>query len=477
MYDLKTAPSQSILRLTDMIRVLNPSEHHVLEDREITGFCTDSRNLKPGEVYVAIAGQRVDGHRFVENVQAADAGACLVSSWDHIADRNGCVLVSDTVAALGFLAACHRASLNTKVIGLTGSVGKTTTKEILTTLLASIYRTRKSEGNFNSTIGLPVQLLRLREGDQWMVAEMGMSTPGEIEKLTLMAKPDIGLWTSVEAVHLANFENIEGIAEAKAELVQNMAANKTLVYNMDDPLVSRFCGAFPGKKVGYALFDPDAEVRARIEPFPDWNGTHFDLWINDSSKLSLHLPMVGRFNVYNAIAACAAATVAGVPSSELKYSLKGIHALSGRSGLHEYSGDTLLVDDTYNANPHAVDQVLRSFATLAPGTWRWILLGDMLELGPDEEQIHAELGRQLAGYGFDRVTLVGPLSAHTHRALSDASPEGCHIEHFADAIQAAENLVLEVPDRARIWAKASRGIQLEQVTRVLCDHLNQNKGI
>jgi len=475
MYDFDNAPAHAIGKLTDIIRVLDPAEHTINEDREIGRFRWDSRHVKPGDIFIAIPGARVDGHDFVAQARASGAAACLVSRWDHLDDKQGCILVRDTGKALVYLAACHRRALPTQIIGITGSVGKTTTKEILATLLSAVFRTKKSAGNLNSTIGLPVQILELRDKDQWMVAEMGMSFPGEIAALAKMAKPDIALWTAVRAVHMANFENLDGIARAKAELVENLARDKTLVYNRDDAFVTRYCKDFRGKKLSYGIREPAARVRARIEPYPDWKGVNFDLWVGNEEKLELYLPLVGRYNVYNALAACAAAAAAGVPPAELKYSLKTVRTLRGRASLHDFEGNTVFVDDTYNASPTAVDQVLRSFATLSPKTWRWLLLGDMLELGPQERQIHADLGRRLATYGFDRITLVGPLMAEAHEQLQRQAPPRCQIEYFASVDQAVSLQVAAHP-HGRIWAKASRSIHLERVSEVIIEQLNRQKG-
>ncbi|MDJ0841429.1 MAG: UDP-N-acetylmuramoyl-tripeptide--D-alanyl-D-alanine ligase [Acidobacteriota bacterium] len=476
MYDFHKAPAHLIEKLTDMIRVLDPLEHHITRDLPVGNFCWDNRQVKPGDVFVAIPGARVDGHRFVGDALAAGAAACLVSHWDNVGDRRkGCILVENTERALGYLAASHRRAMNVKIVGITGSVGKTTTKEILATLLSGVFRTKKSEGNLNSTIGLPVQLLKLRQDDQWMVAEMGMSYPGEIAALTKMVKPDIGVWTAVQAVHLANFNSIEGIARAKAELVDNMDPDRTLVYNRDDPLVTRFSENYPGRKIGYAVHDPHAEFRARIEPYPDWKGTRFDLWA-DNNKIELFLPIVGRFNAYNALAACTAASAAGVPPAELKFSLKTVDAMDGRSSLHVFDGDVRVVDDTYNSNPHAVNQVLRSFAALSPRTWRWIILGDMLEMGPREIEYHRALGRDLAVQGFDRITLVGPLCEAAYAALKEANDPSVRIEHFGTVDDAVAELDLSIPPRARIWAKASRGIRLEKVSRLILDRLTPPRG-
>ncbi len=460
-----------IEKLTDVIRVLNPKEHFITVDAAVGRFRVDSRAIEPGDIFLAVKGARSDGHQYVDQVLKAGAGAALVSSLELVSDRSRCILVEDTLEALRLLAASHRRSLDTKIIGLTGSVGKTTTKEILAALLSAFMPTCKSEGNYNNTIGLPMEILRLTPKHQWMVAEMGMSTPGELRLLADLVDPEIVMFMAVRAVHLANFANLEGIAAAKAELVEGMRPEATLIYNADDPLVVRHCLRHPGPKIAYGVLSPKAQVRARIEPFPDWEGTRFTLNEEGGRGHEMNLPLVGKYNVFNALAACAAALAVGIPAHELRHAMHGVTGAKGRSCLHSLEA-TRLVDDTYNANPDAVYQVIRSFAPLASGHYRWILLGDMLELGPEEAQIHAELGRDLATSGFDRITLVGPLSANGYAELERARPEGVQFEHFFTTAEAIEKIAVNIPADARIWLKASRGIGLEHLAQHLLQCLS-----
>ncbi len=472
MYEPAHAPSRLIRRLSDIAAVLGPQPRFTRDDCEFRGFCVDSRKLNEGEVFVAIPGARQDGHRFAEEALRKGAAACLVSRLDCVSDPSACVLVENTVSALGYLAAAHRRALPVKIIALTGSVGKTTTKDILHAMLAIASKARKSEGNFNSEIGLPIQILKLRPGDEWMVAEMGMSTPGEIRNLMRIAKPDLGLFLSVQAVHLANFGNVEEIAKAKAELVEELGSDKSLVYNLDNHLVHKYSALHPGPKFTYSFFDPDADVRARVEPFPDWRGSHFELRSQDQKPMALYLAMTGRYNVRNALAACATALAAGFSLSEINYALKEIEPPGGRSNLAEFDNDIKMVDDTYNASPHAVKNVLRCFAPLSDKYYRWIVLGDMLETGRKEVELHRELGALIGGYGFDRVTLVGALSAHAYEVLRELNLPDCEIEHFANADEAVATIRKDAPPRSRIWCKASRGIQLEKVAQSLYAHLS-----
>ena len=475
MYDFRAAPAHKVAESDDLLGILKPKTHFLRDNGPIANFVTDNREVIEGSVFVAIKGARTDGHRFVDQAFASGARAALVSTLDGIEHKSGCIVTPDPVGALGYLAATHRRAMRTRIIGLTGSVGKTTTKDILHTILSTTFRTRKSEGNRNSTIGLPAQLLALEEADEWMIAEMGMSTPGEIAKLMDMARPNMGLWLAVQAVHLANFENLDGIARAKAEMVTHLEKDKVMVYNLDDPMVHRYSKEFEGTRITYGLVHPDAGVRARIDAFSGWEGTGFELMIGDQQRQKLWLPLVGRYNVANALAACTAAVAARFPVTELSYALRQVSAPEGRSNLHKFKGDIQLVDDTYNANPYAVQQVMRSFAPLSPTYYRWLILGDMLELGPEEAQIHHRIGQEIAGYGFDRVTLVGPLSRHTYDGVNAAQRGPEILEHFEDAHQATQNMNLDIKTPARIWCKASRGIRLEQVTQKLVNQWKHSR--
>lgn len=467
MIDYRKAPARAVRTLTDMVQVLNPMDHQIHADREIHGFTTDSRQVKEGFVFVAVPGERVDGHDYVQQAFESGAAACLVSSFDRLKDRDQCVLVENTVEALGFLAAAHRRAMPAKLVAITGSVGKTTTKEMITALFSSVFRTRKSRGNFNSTIGLPMEILNLTEEDEWMIAEMGMSYPGELTVLAAIADPDIALWTSVQAVHLANFDSIEDIARAKAELVQGLAPDSVLVYNADDPWVTRFSEPFPGKKVTYSLHRGNVDVMACVEPFPGWSGTHFVLDAGKLGHAKLFSPLVGRFNVFNAVAACTTALVGEVPVAEFSTALRRIAAAPHRSITIDCPEDGILVDDCYNANPYAVRSVLRSFSALAPAYKRWFILGDMLELGPMEKELHADIGREMAEYGFSRLTFIGPLCRNAYDVARALLPGDVEVEHFENVDQAVAELQAGSPANARIWVKASRGMRLEKLVEKL----------
>lgn len=474
--DLTTLPPRRISSVADVLAVLNPAQHNALAGLPITGFAVDSRMVQPGQVFVAIPGARQDGHNFIASALQAGASACLVQRRESLEQHPHCILTGNSVEALGALAAAHVKSLPARLVAITGSVGKTTTKEILHQLIATQTNARKTLGNFNSTIGLPIQLLAMQPSDEWMICEMGMSTPGEIAKLMKITQPAIALWTSVQAVHLAHFDSIEGIAAAKAEMVEHLSPESTLVFNGDDPLVVKHAGTFAGRKIRYSFQDGKAEVCARISSPGDWRGQPFEMRFDGQNWLRFHLPLPGRYNVHNAVAAAAVAFAMGIAPGELAQPFRRIQPEKSRSQLFQFARDILLVDDSYNANPHAFAQVLRAFAGLSENSYRWLICGDMLELGPREVFYHQELGREAASMGFDRISFVGGLSRFAYHAYLQQEEVSGSAEHFPDVSRALELLEREVPAHARIWIKASRGIHLERLAEKMIAKLDSLGG-
>ena len=459
--------------LKDLLELLSPGAHSVEDpDQVITGFEVDSRKITPGKVFVAAPGARLDGHDFLLQAIQNGASACLISKIPQGGELPpNCILVKDALVALGYLAAAHRRSLKVKVIAITGSVGKTTTKEMLFNILAPHFYAKKSEGNFNSTIGLPIQLLRLKKTDEIMVAEMGMSFPGEIRSLMRMAMPDIGIWTTVKNAHLVNFESLEDIARAKAEMVEELGNDKTLVFNADDPLVSKYAAGFSGRKISYGFMSPVADVTGQIAAFSDWRGTDFTVDYADGTQGRSHLPIPGKFNIHNALVCCAVAWFLGLKHAEFVASFRRELSVKGRSNLQTFSEDIQLVDDCYNSSPYAMAQVIRSFSSLAESTYRWIIVGDMLEQGRNEIGIHRVLGHELAHNSFDRVTFVGDLVRHAYEIFVKYTDNRVKVEHFANADVAEHVAQSEIPSNSRIWIKGSRSIGLERVAQAFMTHL------
>jgi UDP-N-acetylmuramoyl-tripeptide--D-alanyl-D-alanine ligase len=435
----------------------------------IEGAAIDSRAIRGGEVFFAFGGARTDGHRFVPDALARGAAAALVQEDIPVPPAGALIRVDDTFQALHDLARFVRARTPERLVGITGSAGKTTTKELLGAILASRFRTAWTPGNLNNLYGFPLSLLNVPDGTQWMVAEMGMSTPGELRQLSLLGRPDAAVLTVVRPVHLEFFGTIQAIAEAKSEILAGLDAGGFIVANADDPEVARIARRHGARVVWYGLRADAAdavEVRARdLAPEPDGAvGSRFTLEAGGRS-VEVRLPLHGLYNVENCLAAAAAAWALGLSLEEIAAAVRGVKPASMRGVVHRTSGGVLLIDDSYNSNPDAVDKALESAAALS-GERRVAVLGDMLELGPEGPRFHREAGERAARLGFSPVVGVGELS---RELVAGAEGAGAEAVWLPDAAAAAEWAAGEFRRGDVALVKGSRGIGLDKVVRRLSD--------
>jgi UDP-N-acetylmuramoyl-tripeptide--D-alanyl-D-alanine ligase len=387
------------------------------EGRAIEGVSTDSRSIRAGELFVAIAGESFDGHEYIEAAVERGAGAVLTARPDGGASVP-VIRVADTIEALGRFARGHRESFRGPVIAITGSNGKTTTKELCADMLeAGGARVRRTLGNLNNHIGLPLSVLRSEPGDDVLVVEMGMNHSGEIDLLASIAQPDVGAITQVAPAHLGSMGSIEAIALAKGELLDHIRPGGTAVLNADDARVMAQRKRFAGRAIRFG-FGEDAEFRAR-EIETTRAGTRFRLE-TPLGSCSVELAVPGQHVVQDALCAAAAASASGAlgtdPLQAIRRSLGAFRGVSGRTQLIPAPGDVLLLDDSYNANPHSVEAALHALIQLkgAESDRRAIaVLGDMLELGAGASELHSATGRLAARSGVDALLGVGELSAHT----------------------------------------------------------------
>ncbi|HTG34207.1 MAG TPA: UDP-N-acetylmuramoyl-tripeptide--D-alanyl-D-alanine ligase [Thermoanaerobaculia bacterium] len=436
-------------------------------DAMIEGAAIDSRAVRGGEVFFAFGGAHTDGHRFVPDALARGAAAAIVQEDLSPPPAGALIRVEDTFQALHDLARFARTRVPERLAGITGSAGKTTTKELLGAILASRFRTAWTPGNLNNLYGFPLSLLNVPDGTQWMVAEMGMSTPGELSQLSLLGRPDVAVFTVVRPVHLEFFGTLQAIAEAKAELLAGLDAGGFIVANADDPEVTRIARRHGARVVWYGLgSDVDAvvEVKARdLVPEPDGGvGSRFTLEAGGSS-VEIRLPLHGLYNVENCLAAAAAAWALGLSLDEIAAAVRGAKPASMRGVVHRAPGGFLLIDDSYNSNPDAVDKALASAAAL-PGERRVAVLGDMLELGPEGPRFHREAGERAARLGFSPVVAVGELSRELAAGARGAGGEAVWL---SDAAAAAEWAAGEIHGGDVVLVKGSRGVKLDQVVRRL----------
>jgi UDP-N-acetylmuramoyl-tripeptide--D-alanyl-D-alanine ligase len=437
----------------------------------LAGVSINSRTLARGELFVAIHGPRHDGHDFV--VAALDAGALAgVVAEGRLAGfaepyRSKLYAVPDTLDALQGLARAVRTRWGRRLAAVTGSAGKTTTKEILAALLAARFRVLKSEGNLNNEYGLPLQLLRLEETDDAAVVELGMSHAGELKRLAEIARPDVGVVTRVAPVHLEFFASVDEIALAKRELVEGLVGRESVaVLNADDSRVTRFAEVAPGRVVTFGISER-ADFRAEKIEDRGLQGTEFD-FVAGGSRTRLNLPLAGRHNISNALAALAAASVWGIGAAEAKEVFPKLEATGMRGRVLQYGAGFTVINDCYNSNPVALVAMVGLLAN-TPASGRHILAaGEMLELGPTSAELHREAGRAAASVGkLDWIIGVQGHADNFVRGAVDAGHPSARAKFFASSAEAGafiENL-LERGDVALV--KGSRGVKMERIVEAL----------
>jgi UDP-N-acetylmuramoyl-tripeptide--D-alanyl-D-alanine ligase len=430
-------------------------------DIETSSVVIDSREVKPDSVFFAIKGERLDGHQFVPQALQTARGAVVSEVPADVPTGKGIIKVSDTTEALQNLARSIREQLPFMLIAITGSAGKTTTKEMIATLVGTERRTFKSWGNFNNLIGCPLCIDNTPDGTDVVVSEMGMNHKGEIARLAGLTHPDIGVYTNIGPVHIEFFGTIDKIAEAKRELLENVKPEGAIVINVDNEYVMRISEKFPGRKVAYGI-DHEAEYRAVNVRERGLLGTAFTLEAERRS-IDLELALPGRHNLENLIAAIATARVAGISWEGIERGVREVKPAYHRGVIVPWRGATIY-DDTYNSNPYALGRALELLRQ-AEAKRRIAVIGDMLELGEQEElEYHRESGRQIPRE-IDVVIGVGRRA----QALLDGAREAgfTALHHFADAEAAGAFLVNFIREGDLVLVKASRGIGLDRIVTML----------
>jgi UDP-N-acetylmuramoyl-tripeptide--D-alanyl-D-alanine ligase len=432
-----------------------------------TGYSIDSRTLQSGECFIAIRGRNFDGHQFIS--EALSGGASLIvaqveakGAWSAEAPA---IFVEDTLIALQQLANHARRKWGKKVIAITGSIGKTTTKEIASIFLAARFRVFKSLGNFNNDYGLPLSLMRLQEWEEIAVLELGMSAPGEIARLSKIAEPDIGVVTNVKPVHLEFFKSIQGIAEAKRELIERLPGDGVAVLNSDDSRVRKFGRYFPGQVLTYGV-QAGATYRASEIRFAGLNGTEFRLDHKGRGYL-FSLPLIGIHNVYNCLPGIAVAHHLGLGFEVIDERMKQLKPPPGRGELLNFADGFQVLNDSYNSNPAALEAVIQ-FLKKVPDQKRKILVaGEMLELGPHSPEFHEHCGRSAARAKLDFILGI---QGQARSLVEAASKEGYPSDRtvfFENASAAGEWLSQRVSAGDFILVKGSRSVKTEQVIEIL----------
>lgn len=424
---------------------------------QFRGLATDSRRIKPGELFVALRGPNHDGHGFVAGALERGAAAAMVERFQSLALPQ--IRVADSIRALGRLAAAWRRGFRYPLIALTGSNGKTTVKEMLASILRQCGPVLATEGNLNNHIGVPLTLARLGPEYAYAVIEMGANHAGEIGYLSELTRPDVALITNAGPAHLEGFGSIDGVARAKGEIYHGLGGDGVAVVNADDD----YAGYWQSLNDGRRTVDFGLERPAQVKGEPA-SGDRFVLRLNGSVAGEVRIALPGKHNIRNALAAAAAAYAVGASAAAIVDGLAAVQPVGGRlRQLPGRCGSTLL-DDSYNANPASLVAGLEALAA-DPGE-DWLVLGDMAELGDEAAALHAAGGDQARALGVTRVFALGPLSVAACRAFGAGA---AHFDDHAGLISALLDAVQQAPAPPRILIKGSRSMKMEQVVAALAD--------
>ncbi len=426
------------------------------------GIVIDSRQIEPGYIFVATKGERVDGHQFIPDVFAKGAMAVICEVLPE-EDLGPCILVKDSFMALKQAAAFYRQQLNIRVVGITGSVGKTSTKEFVASVLSEKYKVHKTAGNYNNEVGLPLTIFGIQEDDQIAVLEMGINTFGEMHRLSEVAKPDICVMTNIGQCHLENLIDRDGILRAKSEIFDFMNPKGTVVVNGDDDKLATIHEVYGKAPVTFGMNKQNAIWADHIEN-RGLLGSCADIHMGDEVVHAI-IPLPGEHMIYNAMAAAAVALQFGMSKEEIAAGISHVEAVAGRSHLVE-AGDKVIIDDCYNANPVSMKAAIDLLAT-APGR-KVAILGDMFELGENEKAMHGEVGKYAAEKGIDLILCVGELSEAMYQ---EAAGNGGNAKYYEtrEALEEVLNEILQPGDT--VLVKASHSMAFENLVK--CIQVNQ----
>jgi UDP-N-acetylmuramoyl-tripeptide--D-alanyl-D-alanine ligase len=435
-------------------------------EKPATGYSIDTRTLAPGDLFFAIRGERYDAHDFVAAALERGARAAVVSRTKvtdllDLARTHTLLIVDDPLTALQTLATAVRRHWNKRVIGVTGSAGKTTTKEAVAEVLAARFTVLKSQGNLNNEFGMPLQLLKLQPQHEIAVIEMGMSHTGEIAALARIAHPDWGVITNVGSAHAQNFpDGVAGIARAKYELVQSLPASGVAILNCDDPYVGQFGRDFHGRSVYFGM-GPCADPKATNIEDLGAEGVRFQVTAGEE-QATVTLALLGRHNIWNALAAISAGIEAGIPLAECAAAAGRLRPPDKRGEVLRI-GEATVINDCYNSNPEALKSMVATLASM-PARRRILVAGEMLELGPDAVSLHRECGKVAAESGIDLVVGVRGNAQYIVEAAREA---GALSIFLPSPEKAGEWLKAELRPGDAALLKASRGVGLEKALHLL----------
>lgn len=436
--------------------------------RVLRSICTDSRGVEEGDCFVALKGERHDAHDFVAQALAAGAGGVVVSAvrpeWGsgEGGSSPAVILVPDTLYALGELARFHRRRFGVPVVGIGGSNGKTSTKEMLYAILSLGRRVLKNPGNLNNLIGVPLTLLELTEDHEAAVIEMGINVPGEMARLAEIVGPTVGLLTNIHPAHLEGLGSLDEVLAEKGKLLESLKDDDTAVINWDDTRLRSFSSRLGCRTIRFGTGPEPVEVRLLGSAVTEDGLTRFELGLG-SVSVPVRLSVLGMHQVQNAVAAAAVAHVLGESPESIARGLERHRPVSQRMEMHRLERGMVLIDDTYNANPRSMISAVRSVREAAPAARLIAVLGDMRELGPRSRDMHREVGWELGRLGVDRLITLGEQSEAIGIGAVEAGLASSSYTHVATHEEAVREVLNSASEGVWIVVKGSRGMTMEKV--------------
>jgi len=447
----------------DCLDAVNGKLLHGSETAVFRGVSINSRTIKQGELFVCIKGENFDGHDFIEDAISKGAAGIILSDTKSLSDNMNedspfVIQSSSTLKALQDLASYQRSLFPFRVVAVTGTNGKSTTKEMIASIIEAKYKTLKTQGNLNNHIGLPLTLLAREPEHEVGVLEMGMSAAGEIKRLAEIAKPDIGVITNISAGHLDQLKTVKEVQAAKGELFDSLQGDATAIVNADDPLVLELSKSLRVKKITYGIEQP-ADVRASDIQNQGSKGFTFTAKVFNQT-VPVKLSQIGYCNIYNALAALATGHSLGISGKDMNRGLENYHQIPQRNEQIHFQGITL-INDAYNANPQSMKEALKTLSEFNTPGKRFFIIGDMLELGPLSESAHHELGQAIARSNVDNLVTVGPLASLAAKTAKEAGQ--LQIGKFNTHSEAVKYLLRKAKKGDCLLIKGSRGAKMENV--------------
>ena len=439
------------LRLSEIAKMAKGELHG--DDVFVSGVSTDTRNLKFGDLFVALQGEKFDGHKFIDTTIEQIVRGVLVHK--PVVTSLPLVKVEDTLVGMTRWAHAWRNKVNPSLVAVTGSNGKTTVKQMISSIFERAGKVCATQGNLNNHIGVPLTLLRLREGDRFAVIEMGANHHGEIHHLSTLAEPDVAVITNAGPAHLEGFGSVAGVAKAKGEIIDGVSAEGTVVLNADDDYIEYWRQNAQHLKVITFGFKPSAQIRGLALSESELQIT------TPNFESKVRLPVLGKHNMYNALAATAAAYAMELGQDDIVKGLQSTSEVSGRLQIKPGILGSTIIDDTYNANPASLQAAIEVLC--AQQGEPWLVLGDMGELGGDAKTIHARMGELARTAGVKRLFGLGELAAHAVAAFGE---DGLHFQQHEEL---SKQLLSRLNSDCCVLVKGSRAMHMEDVVKLIAE--------